>query len=198
MNKFFQLFSSDSQKEHRESDLRWAKLLNAEFGQPLAHIDAGFDGLALYDASAEATGESITSKLSQVSSFLNVDQHRASNLPSAICIVDLLHGKFVNRGLLNLDFSGAVGNGGNGGIGALSDDHNSGALRVLLGKCCHLLGNFGDLLDPPTVGLREGKGLGLISNNIVCVGHNLVKRVLEESWDKWCSEGEHECLEIKD
>ena len=103
----------------------------------------------------------------------------------------------MNGSLLNLDLTGAVGNGGNGGISALSDDHDSGALGVLLGKACHLLGDLGNLLDTPTMGFGEGKGFSLVTNNIVGVRDDLVKGVLEEGGNERSGKGEHEGLEGK-
>lgn len=62
---------SKAKNLHREENLRWTKLLNAEFGQPLTHVDAGFHRLALYDTSAEATSEGITVNLSRTISAVS-------------------------------------------------------------------------------------------------------------------------------
>jgi hypothetical protein len=40
--------------------VRGAELLDAQLGQPLAHVDGLVEGLALDDTSNETTGESIT------------------------------------------------------------------------------------------------------------------------------------------
>jgi hypothetical protein len=40
--------------------VRGAQLLDAELGEPLAHIDGGLEVLALDDTGNEATGEGIT------------------------------------------------------------------------------------------------------------------------------------------
>lgn len=141
-------------------NLRRTKLLDAQTCQPLTHVDASLEGLALDDTSDEATGESIT---------------------STVGVVDLLRLNGVHRELLDavlaLDSN-------EGGVGALGDDRDTLALAVLLGQVGEVLDDVLGLLGGKVVGLGVGGGLGLVTNDVVPVRGAGVDNLLEELGDE--------------
>lgn len=84
---------------------------------------------------------------------------------------------------------------GDGGVGALGEDDGPGALGVLLGALCDGLGDLGDVLGLDAVRLGECGGLGLVADEDVDVGQDLVERVLEELGDEWRGKVEDEGLQ---
>lgn len=161
------------QKERvADIDLRWAELLDAQLGKPLAHIDGGGEGLALKKASQETTSESITGTIGVVDlgGFNGVDR-------------ELLDG------ILALD-------GDEGGLGALGDDGDALALAVLLGQVGEDLDDVLGLLGGEVVGLGVGGGLGLVADDVVPVRGRGVNDLLEELGDEGGREGENKGLVV--
>lgn len=86
--------------------------------------------------------------------------------------------------------------GDDGGVRALGDDGDAGALGVLLGQVGEGLGDGGDVLRNAgeVVGLGVGGGLGLVADYVVPVGRRGVQRVLEELSDERRRQVHHEHL----
>ena len=84
--------------------------------------------------------------------------------------------------------------GDDGRLGALSDDGNTLALLVLLGKVGEVLSDGGDVGGLEVVGLGVGGGLGLVADNVVPVRGGLVELVLEELANERSVQGETEGL----
>lgn len=141
-------------------NLRWTQLLDAQLGQPLAHLDALLQRLALNNASGETTSKGITSAVGVV------DQ----------CLVDRM-----DRELLDLIFAL---DSDQGRLGSLGHDGNTLSLGVLLGQVGEGLGDFLQVLGLEAVRLGVGSSLGLVSDDIVPVGGAGVERVLEELRDE--------------
>ena len=94
--------------------------------QPMAHVNTGVELLALDDPGDETTGESVSSSV-RVVDFFRVDG------------MDLV---LLHRGFGAVD----TGHGDDGGIGTLSDDHDSRTTGVLLREACKVLCDLGDVL----------------------------------------------------
>jgi hypothetical protein len=86
--------------------------------------------------------------------------------------------------------------GDDGRLGALSDDGNTLALLVLLGKVGEVLGDGGDVGGLEVVGLGVGGGLGLVADNVVPVRGGLVELLLEELGNERSVQGESEGLKV--
>ena len=151
-------------------DVLGALLADGESGEPLAHVDGALKSLALGDTGEEASGKCVTG----TSGVANV------------VLVDLVDGESLDV-VLALD-------GDDGRLGALSDDGNTLALLVLLGKVGEVLGDGGDVGGLEVVGLGVGGGLGLVTDDVVPVRRGLVKLVLEELGNEGSVEGESEGL----
>ena len=95
--------------------------------------------------------------------------------------------------LLDIDAAVLCSNG-NGRLGALCDDDCPCALGVLLGALCDGLGDLLNILGLDVVRLSECGRLGLVADQDVNVGQDLVKRVLEELGDERCGKVEDEDL----
>lgn len=78
--------------------------------------------------------------------------------------------------------------------GTLCNDHDTGALGVLLLEGGELLGDFGDVGQSPAVALGEGEGFGFVADEVVDVGDDAIELVLEELGDEGGGEGEDEGL----
>lgn len=139
--------------------VRGTQLLDAELGEPLAHVDGLLERLALDDTGDETTGKGIT---------------------GTVGVVDLVFGDCVHGDFLDIDVAAVLCADGNGGVGALGDDDGPWSVGVLLGQAGNLLRNFLDILGLVTVGFGECGGFGLVANENVDVWQNLVERVLEE------------------
>ena len=153
-------------------NLRRTQLLDAELGQPLAHVNGLLEALALHNSGTQPTGERIT---------------------GTVGIMDLLLGDFVNGVLLDLN-TACGRDSSHGGESSLCNDHDTGALSVLLLKGSELLGDFGDVSQTPAVALRVSEGFGFVANKIVDVGDDAVELVFEELGDEGCREVEDENL----
>ena len=99
--------------------IRWTELLNAQFRQPLTHVDACLERLLLDNARYKSTRKRIT---------------------STVCVVDQLFRNGVDRVLLHTVFAF---NSHYGGVCALCDDDRPLAFRVLLWQGSHGSGNLG-------------------------------------------------------
>lgn len=88
--------------------------------------------------------------------------------------------------------------GDDGGEGALGDDGDALALRVLLGQVGDGLGDGADviLLVSHVVRLGKGGGLGLVADDIVTIGQSGVQGVLEELRDEGGRQGQDEGLVV--
>jgi hypothetical protein len=143
--------------------VRRTQLLDAELRKPLAHVDGLVKRLALYDTSDEPTGESIT---------------------GTVGVVDLVLADGVDGRLLDIYITTILRCDGDGWVGALGENHGPGALAVLLGHVRDLLGDLLDVLGLNAVRLSKGGGFGLVADEDVDIGQDLVKRVLEELRDE--------------
>lgn len=117
-------------------------------------------------------------------------------LPSAIGVVDALLSNGMDRYLEDIDISVFLRDSGNRGISSLSENHGASPLRVLLGQLSNGLGNLLDILGVDIVGFRVGGSFGLVSNQNIDVGKNLVEWVLEELRDEGSGEVEDEGLSV--
>lgn len=151
--------------------LRRSQLLDTETCQPLSHINALLNWLALHKSSNEATSESITSTIGITDSLL----------------VDSMH--WVGLGALALS-------GDNSWQSSLCDDSNSLLLGVDLGQVGQVLGNLSDVLGLKAVALSVCQGLSFIANDNIPVWGTLVQWLLEELADKWCGQGDNEGLVV--
>ena len=154
--------------------VRGAQLLNAELGEPLAHVDGLFERLALDDTRDETAGKGIT---------------------STVGIIDLVFADCVDRYLLDIDVTAVFCADGDGGVGTLGDDNSSWSLGVLLGQGSNLLRNFLDVLGLVTVGFCECSGLGLVADEDVDVWQELVEGILEELCDEGSGKVENKWLQ---
>lgn len=152
--------------------LRRSQFLDAEAGEPLTLVNALFQGFTLDNTSNEATSESVTSTVS---------------------IIDLLLGDFVNGVFLGLNAAGSR-DSSHGGEDSLGNDHDTGALGILLLECGELLGNFGDVGQTPAVALGVGERFGFVSDEVVDIGDDAVELVFEELRNERGGEGEDEGL----
>lgn len=153
-------------------DVLGALLADGESGEPLAHVNGALKSLALGDTGEETSGEGVTG----TSGVANVG------------LVDLVDGESLDV-VLALD-------GDDGRLSALSDDGNTLALLVLLGKVGEVLGDGRDVGGLEVVGLGVGGGLGLVADNVVPVGRGLVELVLEELANERSVQGESEGLRV--
>lgn len=96
--------------------------------------------------------------------------------------------------LLDLGFTVGRGNGNDGGLKTLGDDHSTGALSVLLGQLSQLLGNLNDVIGAQVVARRVRASLSLVAAGVVGVRQNAVQLLLEELGDEGRREVEHEDL----
>jgi hypothetical protein len=149
---------------------RGTQLLDAQLGQPRAHVDTLLNALALGHTSEETTSEGVTGT-SGVGNLVLADNVNGERLDIVVAL-----------------------DGNDGGLGALGDDDGTLALGVLLGQVGHVLGDGGNVLGVEVVSGSEGAGLGLVANNVVPVGGGLVELVLEELADEGGGEREHEDL----
>lgn len=93
-----------------------------------------------------------------------------------------------------LDIDLVASSNGNCGVGALREDHSPGPLCVLLGAVGNDLGNLLDVLGVEVVRFSESSSLGLVTNEDVDIGENLIERVLEKLCDKGSGQVEDERL----
>lgn len=100
----------------------------------------------------------------------------------------------MNRDLLDIDLAALLCGDSDGGVGALCEDDGPGPLCVLLRAVGNGLGDLLDILSVNVVRLGEGGGLGLVANEDVDVGEDLVERVLEELCDEGSGQVEDERL----
>ena len=100
-------------------DVLRALLADGESGEPLAHVDGALKSLTLGDTGEEASGEGVT----------------GTGGVGNVGLVDLVDGESLDV-VLALD-------GDDGRLSALSDDGNTLALLVLLGKVGEVLGDGG-------------------------------------------------------
>lgn len=154
--------------------LRGTQLLDAEASQPLTHVNGLVQSLALDEASDETTGKGIA---------------------GTVGVVDLLLADGVDGE--GLDVVGAL-LGHDGGLSAVGDDGDTGALGVLLGQVGQVLGDGGNVSrgDLEAVRLGVGGGLGLVADDVVPVLGRLVKGVLEELGDEGGSKVDDEDLVV--
>lgn len=141
---------------------RWTQLLDAQASEPLAHVDALLEVLALDETGNEAAGEGVT---------------------GAVGVGDLLLGDGVDGE--GLDIGLALG-GDDGRLGALGDDDDTLALLVGLRQVGNLLGDGSHVggVARQVVRGRVGLGLGLVADQVVPVLGRFVQGVLEELGDK--------------
>jgi hypothetical protein len=104
---------------------RRSELLDAQLREPLAHVDGVLKRLALDDTSNKASSESIT---------------------GSVGVVDAVSANGMDWHLLDFSTAALLCSNGDSGVGALSDDHSPGTLRVLLGTLSNDLRNLLDIL----------------------------------------------------
>lgn len=150
--------------------LRRTQLLDAELGQPLAHVNRVLEALALDNTGTQATSERITRAVSIVDERL----------------LDLVHGVLLDR-VLALD-------GNQRGLGALGDDGSALALLVLLGQVGHQLGDLLQVLGLVALRLGPRCRLRLVADDVVPVRRAGVQRLLEELGDEGSRQRKHEDL----
>ena len=153
-------------------NIRGTQLLDAQLGQPRAHIDTLLDALALGKTSKEAASEGVT----------------GTSGVGDLGLVDLVDGESLDP-ILALD-------GNNGGLSTLGDDGNTLALLVLLGKVGEVLGDGGNVGGLQVVGLGVGGSLGLVTDDVVPVRSGLVELLLEELGNEGSVQGEGERLSV--
>lgn len=153
-------------------NLRRSKLLDAQLREPLAHINAGLERLALNKASQESTSKGIA---------------------STVGVVDLGRLDGVDRELLDLILAL---NGDQGGVSALSDNSDTLSLAVLLGKVGEVLGDILGLLGRQVVGLSVSSSLGLVANDVVPVRSASINDVLEELGNERSGERQNKRLVV--
>ena len=151
-------------------DVLRALLADGESGEPLAHVDGALKSLTLGDTGEEASGEGVT----------------GTGGVGNVGLVDLVDGESLDV-VLALD-------GDDGRLGALSDDGNTLALLVLLGKVGEVLGDGGNVGGLEVVRLGVGGSLGLVTDDVVPVGSGLVELLLEELGNEGSVQGESEGL----
>jgi len=115
--------------------VRGTQLLDAELGEPLAHVDGSLKRLALHNAGYEATSERVAVNVSGDLGWKRCD------LPGAVGIIDRLLADGMYGVLLDL----AVDHG-DGWVGALCENDGPAPLAVLLGQLDDLFGNLLDVL----------------------------------------------------
>lgn len=138
----------------------------------MAKINALFQGFALDNTSNKPTSESIT---------------------STVGVIDLLLGDFVNGVLLGLNAT-CGRDSSHGWKGTLRNDHDTGALSVLLLESGELLGDFGNISETPAMALGVSEGFGFVADEVVNVGNDTVELVLEELRDERSGEREDKGL----
>ena len=153
-------------------DVLRALLADGESGEPLAHVDGALKSLTLGDTGEEASGEGVT----------------GTGGVGNVGLVDLVDGESLDV-VLALD-------GDDGRLGALSDDGNTLALLVLLGKVGEVLSDGGDVGGLEVVRLGVGGSLGLVADDVVPVGSGLVELLLEELGNERCVQGDGEGLSV--
>jgi hypothetical protein len=148
--------------------------LDAQLREPLTHVDGGLERLALDDTSDKASSESIT---------------------GTVGVVDAVSANGVDWRLFYLSAAALLCGDGDGGVGALGDDHSPCTLGVFLGALGNLLRNLLDCaVFSVVVRLGKGGGFGLVADEDIDVGQDLVERVLEELGDEGCGKVEDEDL----
>jgi hypothetical protein len=99
--------------------------LDAQLREPLAHVDGILQRLALDDTSNKTSSESIA---------------------GTVGVVDAVPANGMDWHLLDFSTAALLCGDGDSGVGALSDDHSPGTLRVLLGALSNGLRNLLDIL----------------------------------------------------
>ena len=84
-----------------------------------------------------------------------------------------------------------------GRVSALREDNRPWPFGVLLGQLSNLLCDLLDVLGLNVVRLGECCSFGLVTDENVDVGKNLVKRILEELRDKGCRKVKDESLQCQ-
>lgn len=153
-----------------EGNLRRTELLDAQPREPLAHVHRLLKRLPLDETSKEPTGKGIA---------------------RTVGVVDLLRGDGVDGDLLDL---GLALDGEERGLGALGDDDDTLALRVLLGEVGDVAGNILGGVRGERVRLGVGGRLGLVADDVVAVGDGGIQDVLEELGDEGGREVQDEGL----
>jgi hypothetical protein len=105
--------------------VRRTELLDAQLGEPLAHVNGSLERLALDDTGDKATGKGITGTVGVVNLVLS----------------DGVYGNF-----LHINGTTLLCADGNGRVGALGEDDSPRTLSVLLGAVRDGLGNLLDVL----------------------------------------------------
>ena len=154
----------------KERNLRRTQLLDAQPREPLAHIDRLLKRLPLDETSKEPTSKGVT---------------------RTVGVVDLLLGNGVDGDLLDLGL--ALGDEERG-LGALGDDDDALALRVLLGEVGDVAGDVLGGVGGKRVRLGVGGRLGLVANDVIAVGDSGVQDVLKELGDEGGREVQDEGL----
>ena len=142
--------------EVRIGNVRRSQLAQAQCRQPLAHVDAGLELLALHNAGHEASCKSIT---------------------GTCCVNNLVLVNGVDRVALCIAF---VLDCNHGRVGALCDDRNTLPLCVLLWKVGERLGDGWNVVGVQVVRVGICNGFCLVADNVIPVGSGLVERILEE------------------
>jgi hypothetical protein len=151
-------------------DLRWTQLLDAERGQPLAHINRLLQRLALNDAGAKPAGKGIA---------------------RAVGVVDLIIADSMDRVLLD---AGLALDSHNGRIRALRNDCNALALLVFLRQVCQCPGNLLYIRRLQIMAFGVRRCFGLVADDVVPIRCACIKRLLEELRDEWCGQREDQWL----
>lgn len=154
-------------------DLRRSKLLDAQAGEPLAHVDRLLKSLALDDTGEETTGKGVTGTVGvgNLGRLNGVDRE----------LLDTL---------LALD-------GNEGGLGALGDDGDTLTLAVLLGEIGEVLNDVLGLLRGEPVRLGVSGGLGFVADDVVPVGGAGIDGVFKELGNEGSREGQDEDLVLR-
>ena len=153
--------------------VRRTQLLDAELRKPLTHVNGLVKRLALYDTSNKTTSECIT---------------------GTVGVIDLVVADGVDGELFDVSVTTLLCADRDGRVGALGKDYCPWTLAVLLGQVGDLLSNLLDVLGLNVVRFGEGGGFGLVADQDVDVGQDLVERVFEELRDKRCRKVEDELL----
>lgn len=114
--------------------------------------------------------------------------------PSTVGVVDLLLADGMDRDLLDICFTALLCGDGNCGISTLCEDDSPGPLCVLLGAVGDDLGDLLDVFGVDVVRLSKRNSLGLVADENVDVGKDLIERVLEELSDEGSGQVEDERL----
>lgn len=110
---------------------------------------------------------------------------RRENIPSTICVVDILLGNYTNVVLGNLNVPGLVGLSNDSRFSPMSDNDGARPFCVLLFDSRQFLRYLSKVCNFPSVGFSEGLRFCFVAYKDVTIGDNGIKLIFKELRNEW-------------